>query len=107
MEVTLFNPDAEVRPDTKDARRVGFRVRLKANRIKNPNYVGIEWEAEKLTDGPAPDDENGKPGEFPRSVERIAGGSCRLPLGGTLFMHHPKGAHREYILLLRIASLEE
>ena len=107
MEVTLFNPDAEPRPDPNDARRVGFRVRLKTSWSKSPHSVAVEWEAERLMDGPAPGHERRKPGEFPRAVERIAGGSGQLPLGGTLFMRHPKGDRRVYILLLRIASLKE
>lgn len=105
-EVTLFNPDADVSRD-KALRRVGFRIKLKATTGVKPKYVDMEWEAQQLTDGPDPGEKGGKPGEFPRVVEKIAAGSSTMPIGMALIMQHPKGGRRVYILILRIASLEE
>lgn len=103
MEVTLFNPDAL--PASQRAEKVGFHVRFTASSTDNPNYVSIEWEAEKLTDSPGPRNELGKTS---RARERIAGGSCRLPWKASLIMmHHRKVVNRMYLLLLRITSLKE
>ncbi|HKS16219.1 MAG TPA: hypothetical protein VJU16_02850 [Planctomycetota bacterium] len=105
IEVTLFSLDSESGGGPDGAKRTGFRVRLKATSCKNPALVNVEWEADKLTDGPRADD-RGRPGQFPRTSERINLGSGVLPSGATLFMHHRKEANRSYFLLLRIASLE-
>jgi len=102
MEVTLFNPDAL--PATQRAEKVGFHVRFTASSTDNPNYVNIEWETEKLTDTPGPKNE---PGKISRAKERIAGGSCKLPVRATLLMHHRREGSRMYLVLLRITSLKE
>jgi len=102
MDVTLFNPDAL--PANPRAERVGFHVRFTASSTANPNYVNIEWETEMLTDTPGPKNE---PGKISRAKERIAGGSCKLPVRSTLLMHHRKEGSRMYLVLLRITSLKE
>ena len=86
-------------------KRTAFRIRLKATLCKNPKLIALEWEGEKLTDGPDLE-EAGRPGQFPRTSERINLGSGVLPAGATLFMHHRKEANRSYFLLLRIASVD-
>ena len=101
MEVTLFNPDAL--PAPQRAERVGFHVRFTATSTDDPQYVSIEWEAEKLTDSPGPRNE---PGKITRAKERIAGGSCKLPLRATLLMSSRKEGNRMYLVLLRITSLK-
>jgi hypothetical protein len=99
MEVTLFNPDADVRPA-----KVGFHVRFTATSTEHPQYVSIEWEAEKLTYTP---DSKEVLGKIRRAKERIAGGTCKLPLRATLLMHCRKEGGRIYLVLLRITSLKE
>jgi hypothetical protein len=100
-EVTLFNPDAEAHLQGAEMRRVGFRVRLMAAFSKELDQVDLEWSAEQLTDVP------GKRGETRREVESIGSGSGTFPLGAALLLRHSKWDDRVYILLIRIASLQE
>lgn len=102
VEVSLFNPD----PVGDRKQRIAFRVRLKATTAKNPNLVALEWEVEKLTDGPAPE-EAARPGQFPRTAERIDVGSGVIPFGATLLLFHRDHDHRGHYVMLRIASLQE
>lgn len=105
VEVTLYKPESEGGPGGESMRKA-FRLRMKAT-AKGQSYADLSWEAELLTDRPSSADSCGRPGHFARVSERIDGGSTTLPFGGTLFMHHPIGGHRSYILLLRIASLKD
>jgi hypothetical protein len=105
ITLTLFNPVPEYPQPGAPGNRTAFRVRLKATSCKDPDLVSLEWEAEKLTDGPDTEEAE-RPGQFPRTCERINLGSGVLPRGATLFMHYPKGSNRSTYLLLRIASVD-
>ncbi len=106
-EVTLFNPDAEAHLQGTEARRVGFRVRLKAAPSRDPGHIDLEWEADQLTDIPGAGGRDGRRGETRRVVDKISSGKETFPIGASLLLRHPKWDDRVYILLLRIASLKE
>jgi len=107
VDLTLFS--TEPQPDRRGVTpplRIGFRLRLKATAAKNPSLVALDWEVEKLTDGPAPE-EGAKFGQFPRTAERIHVGSGVIPVCGTLLWFHREQDHRGYYVLLRVSSLRE
>lgn len=104
-DVTIFNPESEPPSGSRASRRVGFRIRLKATQNTDPELVALDWEGEMLTDVSGTE-EKGRPGQFPRVIEKLGEGSGTLPFGATLLMRHPRGGGREYLLLLRVASLK-
>jgi len=98
-EVTLFNPDSKGHRSTDG--NIGFRIRLKATTAADAKKCALEWEAEQLTDL------KGKNGEVDRRTEVISKSKMELPFGASKIIRQPKGEGREYLLLLRVISLQE
>jgi len=85
----------------------GFRLKFSALRSSNPAYCDITWETEFMT---------GCNSEYLKgegwtssnhATERIAAGSCRLPLRASLFISRRWKADRLYVLILRINSVRD
>ena len=98
-EVTLFNPDSKGHHSTDDS--IGFHIKMKATYTADARVFTLDWEAEQLTD------RKGKNGEIDRRTEVIAKSKLDLPFGTSKIIRQPKGDGREYLLLLRVISLQE